>query len=80
MSDATVLLTTAEPGDAAALSQAIANLLRDPALAARMGQKGKQRAQELFGLQRMINGLEALYEELGATAQTARARAARADV
>jgi glycosyltransferase involved in cell wall biosynthesis len=68
-----------EPGDAAGLGEAIATLLRDPAQRERMGQKGRERVRELFGLERMITGLEGLYQELAGAADGARVPSAQVD-
>jgi glycosyltransferase involved in cell wall biosynthesis len=50
-------------GDPGALTEALLKLLRDPALAARMGQAGLARIDE-FGARRMAQQIESLYEEL----------------
>jgi glycosyltransferase involved in cell wall biosynthesis len=50
-------------GDPGALAEALLKLLRDPALAARMGQAGLARIDE-FGARRMAQQIESLYEEL----------------
>ncbi len=68
-----------EPGDAGGLTQALLDLLRDPARGACMGQRGRERARDLFGLQRMISALEDLYQELASGPRRARAYAARVD-
>ena len=47
--------------DAQALADAISTLLADPDLCHRMGEAGRQRAQEMFTLERMIDNTEALY-------------------
>ena len=52
------------PGDAAALAAAISPLLADPALRARFGAAGRQRAAELFSRQRMLNLVEAVYRDV----------------
>ncbi|HLN65169.1 MAG TPA: glycosyltransferase family 4 protein [Symbiobacteriaceae bacterium] len=52
------------PEDPGALAAAIRRLLRDPALAQRMGQAGRRRAGELFSDRRMAEQTAAMYEEL----------------
>ena len=52
------------PGDADALQIALDTLLDDADLRARMGAKGRQRALQEFGAQRMIVQTEAVYREL----------------
>jgi glycosyltransferase involved in cell wall biosynthesis len=47
-----------------ALAAAIHRLLRDPVVAAQMGQAGRRRARELFSAERMAEKTAALYEEL----------------
>ena len=54
------------PGDAAALATAVRLLADDPELAARMGEAGKRRVQEHFGVERMLVELQDLYDELAA--------------
>lgn len=49
-----------EPGDAAALAGALAEVLQDPARAAAMGAAGRRRAEELFDLRRNVATLAAL--------------------
>lgn len=51
-------------GDAEALAAAIRRLLADPEYARRMGQAGRDRVYGEFSLSRMIEGVEAAYEEL----------------
>jgi starch synthase len=53
-----------EPEDAEALAGAIARLLAEPELARRMGQAGRQRAQETFGWAAHLEAYEALYHRL----------------
>jgi glycosyltransferase involved in cell wall biosynthesis len=52
--------------DAPALAQAVLRLLRDPALARRMGDAGRRRAESLFSLDRVVSCVESLYEEITA--------------
>lgn len=52
------------PGDAAALGAAVARLLRDPVLARRMGQAGRQLVETEFSVDRMVDGNLAVYREL----------------
>ncbi len=52
------------PRSPAALAQAIATLLGDPAAARRMGQAGRARAAKLFPLDRMVQETETLYGAL----------------
>lgn len=51
------------PGDPAALAAALLRLLEDPALARRMGEAGRARADE-FDARAMVAAIAALYEEL----------------
>lgn len=53
----------AEPGDARGLADALGTLLRDPALAARMGSAGRRRAEELFDLRRNVASLASMFDE-----------------
>jgi glycosyltransferase involved in cell wall biosynthesis len=55
---------TVPSGDPAALAQAIARLLRDPQLAARLGAAGAAWVRQWFTLKRQIGETEALYERL----------------
>lgn len=54
-------LTT--PGDPQAMAVALLRLLDDPALASRMGEAGRTRAEE-FGARKMVSDIAALYETL----------------
>lgn len=49
------------PDDAAAMAEALLKLLRDPALAARLGEAGRARAARLFGEEKMQNAWIALF-------------------
>ena len=53
-----------EPRDPEALAEAVARLLRDPALAKRLGAEGRKRQQREFSLEAMVGRIEDLYEEL----------------
>ena len=53
-----------EPRDPEALAEAVTRLLRDPALAKRLGTEGRQRQQREFSLEAMVRRIEDLYEEL----------------
>ena len=52
------------PGDALAQADAMAVLLRDPALSAAMGQAGRQRAADHFSISAQITHLVRLYDSL----------------
>jgi glycosyltransferase involved in cell wall biosynthesis len=49
------------PRDARALADAIERVLRDPALAARLGEAAARRVRENFSLEAMLSALDALY-------------------
>ncbi|GAC1648827.1 MAG: glycosyltransferase family 4 protein [Gemmatimonadaceae bacterium] len=49
-------------GDAAALAASLSTLIRDPTLRARLGRAAARRAADVFGVERMIDGYEALYQ------------------
>lgn len=51
-------------GDPAAMAQAIASLLADPARAAAMGVAGRDRVRERFTIDRTAAGVQAVYDEL----------------
>ena len=53
-----------QPRDPEALAEAVARLLRDPALAKRLGAEGRKRQQREFSLEAMVGRIEDLYEEL----------------
>jgi D-inositol-3-phosphate glycosyltransferase len=59
------------PRDPQALAERLNALLADPALAARLGQQGIQRAAE-YSWRIVANGVLAVYQELGAAAATKR--------
>jgi glycosyltransferase involved in cell wall biosynthesis len=52
------------PRDSVALADAIERLIEDPGLCDAMGRAGARHARESFDIQRQIDGIEALYEEL----------------
>ncbi len=52
------------PGNPDALAEAIMRLLQDKALQKQMGKAGRQRAEKLFGMERMIREAESFYLEL----------------
>jgi glycosyltransferase involved in cell wall biosynthesis len=49
------------PGDAEALASALERVLRDPALARSLGERGERRVRENFSLQAMLRAFDALY-------------------
>lgn len=54
------------PGDVPALARALRALVASPELAAAMGAAGRARAEREFGLARMLDRVEAVYEEAAA--------------
>jgi glycosyltransferase involved in cell wall biosynthesis/acetyltransferase-like isoleucine patch superfamily enzyme len=52
------------PGDPAALAAAIGRLLRDPALASRLGAAARRRAEECFSREAMVRRFESFYLDL----------------
>lgn len=54
------------PDDAPALGAAIVRILRDPALAIRFGQQGRERAENVFGWDRCLSEYETLYRQVSA--------------
>ena len=56
-----------EPEDGAAIARAVAALLDDPALAARMGDAARARAVSRYGVGRYADDYEQLYEQLTRT-------------
>lgn len=63
------------PGDSDALARAVARLLRDPDLAARLGRSGRARVETEFGLDGMVARTDALYRELLGSSTRAATRA-----
>jgi glycosyltransferase involved in cell wall biosynthesis len=55
-----------EPGDVEALAERLAQLAGDGELRARMGRLGAERMRARYGVERMVDEVERLYEELGA--------------
>ncbi len=53
-----------EPDNSGALADNVLRLLNDPALAIRMGDKGRERANRLFSFETMVDGYERIYSEL----------------
>jgi glycosyltransferase involved in cell wall biosynthesis len=51
------------PGDDVALAGAIAQLVRNPGRARRMGQEGKRRIEEDFSVASMVEAMQSLYRE-----------------
>lgn len=51
------------PGDSAKLAEAILYLLKDKALASKMGQRGRARVQKFFDLKDMMDATEKIYFE-----------------
>jgi glycogen(starch) synthase len=56
-----------EPEDSAAIARAVATLLGDRELAARMGRAARQRAATQYGVERYTNDYEQLYDNLTTT-------------
>jgi glycosyltransferase involved in cell wall biosynthesis len=57
------------PGDSRGLATAVARLLDDRELAARLGQAARQAIQDHFSVDRMVESTEQLYTELLARKQ-----------
>lgn len=53
-----------ESGDTAALGTHLAKLKQDPGGAAAMGDAARERAKSVFGMSRMVDAYDALYQEL----------------
>ena len=54
----------APPGDTTAWAGRIVDLLRDPAMAAGMGQRGRSRVEQRFSLREMVARTESLYQRV----------------
>jgi glycosyltransferase involved in cell wall biosynthesis len=65
-----------EAQDAEGLASAVARLLREPDLRARMGEEARKRQQAEFTIDAAVNRLELLYEELSAASANSRSRRA----
>ena len=52
------------PGDSAALAETLLRLLRDPALRTRMGEAGRQRAEQRFDQRRQVEQVAAVYDQI----------------
>jgi glycosyltransferase involved in cell wall biosynthesis len=52
------------PGDSGALAEAIVQLLADPERRRKLGEAGRRRLTETFGVERMARATEAVYDEL----------------
>lgn len=52
------------PGDPAALAERVICLLKEPSLAASMGERGRQKVEREFTVERMAGQFQALYREL----------------
>ena len=52
------------PGDEGGLANAVLELLQDPSTSQRMGMAGRQRVEAHFRIERTVNELEKIYEEL----------------
>ncbi len=50
--------------DAKLLAEGILKILDNPEIGKKMGQKGKQKAQEIFGIEKMLKALDEIYSEL----------------
>jgi glycosyltransferase involved in cell wall biosynthesis len=57
-------------GDADALAQALERVLADPTRAAQLGAEGRRVAEERFSLDRMVESLVAVYDEVAAFPRT----------
>jgi glycosyltransferase involved in cell wall biosynthesis len=52
------------PGNAAAMAESILNIARNPVLARRMGEAGRQRVEDRFDVRTMVARYEAMYAEV----------------
>ena len=55
-----------KPGDLATLAERLSRLAGDSSLRERLGRRGQQFVRERFGVERMVDGLYALYRKLAA--------------
>jgi glycosyltransferase involved in cell wall biosynthesis len=62
------------PGDEAAFAAAVAQLADDPALRARMGRNARSHVREHFALERQLEEIDALYQDLVANGGRSRRR------
>jgi glycosyltransferase involved in cell wall biosynthesis len=58
------------PADATAMADAIRRVLADPVEAERLGRAGRERVEREFSVERMVRGVEAVYDEVLATPRT----------
>ncbi len=56
-------------GDTKSLADALRALIRDPARRVQMGEAGKRKFEREFGVQKMLDGVEAVYREVWANAK-----------
>lgn len=63
------------PGDARGLTACLRRVLQDPALADELGRRARQRAVDVFGVERMVDGHLAVFRRLIASRAAAGARA-----
>jgi glycosyltransferase involved in cell wall biosynthesis len=52
------------PGDVQALANAVVQILTQPTMAREMGQKGRTRARQEFGVRRYVDSVQGVYHEL----------------
>ena len=65
------------PGDLGELTERLLQLANDPALRARLGQRGQQLVRDRFPVERMVDELDALYQQLAQRYLTGAAPASR---
>lgn len=56
--------TLVPPADPAAMARSLESYVRDPGLARRHGEAGRQRAESVFGIPRMVESYMAVYDQL----------------